>query len=218
DWIAAELSRIPGIRIERMPFILPEGPRVPVETEVEQVLAWIEGTEPGIVGVGAHLDSINMADPRSIDLAAPGANDDISGIAAMIHTAQEWAKAPRRKTGLFVAFNAEEQGLVGAKVLAERMVQEGWPLEAFLNMDMIANTGAQDMPTNDREIRVYSDENSRELARYAEFLQAASGDPFRIKLVLRPDRIRRGGDHTPLANKGFRAIRFTEALERYEVW
>ncbi|RYG38142.1 M20/M25/M40 family metallo-hydrolase [bacterium] len=217
DWIAQELAQIPGVRIERMRFELAEGPRVPLATEVEQVLAWIEGSEPGIVGVGAHLDSINMTDPRSIELLAPGANDDLSGIAAMIHAAALWAKKPRRKTGLFVAFNAEEQGLLGAKALAERTVGEDWPLEAFLNMDMIANIGAKDMAANDREIRVYSDEGSRELARYAEFLQSASGDPFRIKLVLRPDRIRRGGDHTPLAQRGYRAIRFTEAVERYDV-
>lgn len=223
NWIADELASIPGMRVERMAVPLVEGPRVPFATTAEQIIGIFPGTEREMIGVGAHLDTINMADPRSLDLEAPGANDDASGIAAMLRAAHRWSEKPRRKTGLFLAFTAEEQGLLGAKALVNRMVAESWPLEAFLNLDMISNTGAADMETNDREIRVYSNEHSRELARYAasapfRLMEREAGESaINVKMVLRPDRIRRGGDHTPLAQAGFRAIRFTEAVERYEV-
>ncbi|CAN5637190.1 M20/M25/M40 family metallo-hydrolase [soil metagenome] len=223
DWITVELASIPGMRVEQMNVRLVEGPRIPFDTDGVQILGVLPGSDPEMIGVGGHLDTINMSNPRSLDLEAPGANDDASGIAAMLRSARRWAEKPRRKTGLFVAFTAEEQGLLGAKALAARMIEENWPLEAFLNLDMISNTGAADMETNDREVRVYSNDHSRELARYAasapfRLMEKEAGESeIDVKMVLRPDRIRRGGDHTPLAQAGFRAIRFTEALERYEV-
>ena len=68
------------------------------------------------------------------------------------------------------------------------------------------------------EIRAASaegDSPSRELARFVEETGRAKGMGLRARLVLRPDRFMRGGDHLPFNDAGFAAARFTSSSEVY---
>lgn len=108
----------------------------------------------GAVLVTAHLDSTadqgEYADenghPREYDPAvdpAPGADDDGSGVAAVMAAAEclsaivESDRKPTR-TVRFVLFNAEEQGLVGSKAYARAAAAAGDRIVGVLQMDMIA--------------------------------------------------------------------------------
>ncbi|MCX4539547.1 M20/M25/M40 family metallo-hydrolase [Streptomyces sp. NBC_01565] len=108
----------------------------------------------GAVLVTAHLDSTgNQGEyvdaaglPRPYDPAldpAPGADDDASGVAAVLAAAECLAaivaagRTPAR-TVRFVLFNAEEQGLVGSKVYARAAAAAGDDIAGVLQMDMIA--------------------------------------------------------------------------------
>jgi len=78
------------------------------------VLAFIQGSGEGYVVVGAHYDSIPSAG------SAPGAEDNGSGLAAMLTMAKAFAEAgvaPVRSV-YFVAFAAEEAGLLGSAAFA----------------------------------------------------------------------------------------------------
>ncbi|MFD3758770.1 M28 family metallopeptidase [Streptomyces sp. NPDC058622] len=117
----------------------------------------VEGSD-GAVLITAHLDSTAEqgefvdADglPRRYDPAvdpAPGADDDGSGVAAVLASAECLAAivaANRTPTHTvrFVLFNAEEQGLVGSKVYARAAASAGDTIAGVLQMDMIA--GRQD--------------------------------------------------------------------------
>jgi hypothetical protein len=95
------------------------------------------------VVIGAHLDHLGMGTSSSL---APGevavhngADDNASGVATMLALAQAAAAGPRGEQDLlFVAFGAEEMGLLGSKHFVER-----WPAEerartiAMLNFDMV---------------------------------------------------------------------------------
>ncbi|MFJ9413101.1 M28 family metallopeptidase [Streptomyces sp. NPDC101227] len=104
--------------------------------------------------VTAHLDSTAARGeffdsgglPRAYDPAidpAPGADDDGSGIAAVMAAAECLSamvadgRAPTR-TVRFVLFNAEEQGLVGSKAYARAAASAGDKIAGVLQMDMIA--------------------------------------------------------------------------------
>ncbi len=81
-----------GLRVRRLPV-----PALPADN-VEAELA---GSDPeaGIVVVGAHYDSVE---------GCPGANDNGTGVAAMLALARRFAKTRPARTLRFVAFSGEE--------------------------------------------------------------------------------------------------------------
>jgi extracellular elastinolytic metalloproteinase len=108
-------------------------------------LANVEGELAGasseLVLITAHLDSTAASSPPYHESSdpAPGADDDASGIAAVLSIA-EWfasqAETPAR-TLRFVLFNAEEEGLVGSQVYARDLRDSDAPVVAVFQMDMI---------------------------------------------------------------------------------
>ncbi|HZH99411.1 MAG TPA: M20/M25/M40 family metallo-hydrolase [Fimbriimonadaceae bacterium] len=232
EWLASEYRKIPGVEAELMKYVLPKGRRVPEDKEVVQVVAKLRGTAPDgerkVVIVGGHLDSLNLeVDP--VSGRAPGANDDASGVALSLELARVMSTRKWKHDLVFVGFSGEEQGLNGARALARRARAEGWRIEAMLNNDTVGSSGNLSGQRDEKHVRVFSDEppvrqadaepgplqNSRELARYIEFVTRKAVPDFSVKLVLRRDRFGRGGDHTPFSEEGFSAVRFIEVHEEY---
>lgn len=83
------------------------------------VIGKLDGTDLSheTIILGAHLDSVNWEDTFDI---APGVDDNGSGIALLLMAAKALAgAAPPRRTILFVAFNAEEEGCIGSQQFAK---------------------------------------------------------------------------------------------------
>lgn len=220
EWVAAQYRAIPGMEVEIMEFVLPVGRRVPEPTPVCQVIATLPGETDAIVMQSAHVDSF-VLEGEQATARAPGANDDASGVAVGICVAralatESGAPAPlsRRNTLKFVAYCGEEQGLLGAKALSARAVEEKWRVLGILNNDMVGSSRNLNGQQEGNALRLYSAEPAREFARYAEWTVRQAGD-FRLKIQLRADRFNRGGDHTPFANAGFPAVRLTEVFEEW---
>lgn len=221
EWLAGEYRKIDGMQVEVMRYTIPRGRRVPEDREVVQVVATLPGSSGRRLLMGGHLDSLNL----QVDAAtgrAPGANDDASGVAAALEVARVLATRKWEQTLVFVGFTGEEQGLHGARALAQRAKTEGWQLEAVFNNDTVGSSGNLAGQKNTRQVRVFSEEGttenphaSRELARFIEFATRGKVRGFGVKLVLRRDRFGRGGDHTPFAEAGFNAVRFIEVHEEY---
>ena len=221
--------------------------RIPRPTKITNVYAILRGTEPEqakrMVLVTGHYDSrnTNVLDDHG---AAPGANDDASGVAVSLECARALSKLKFPSSIVFVAVAGEEQGLVGSGHLAKLAKDEGWQLEAVLNNDIVGgNTTPGDTlqrkdrvrvfsegvpvtatPEEERRIRALGKENdspSRELARAIEdtartyFAGRGPKKAFSAFLVNRPDRYLRGGDHSSFNNQGFAAVRLTEWREDY---
>jgi dipeptidyl aminopeptidase/acylaminoacyl peptidase len=114
-----------------------------VGLELHNVEAELPGQSPELVLVTAHLDS-TAAFHEPYDPAvdpAPGADDDASGIAAVLAIARRFATLAATttitRTVRFVLFNAEEQGLVGSKAYARLSKSRGEAIAAVWQMDMI---------------------------------------------------------------------------------
>jgi Zn-dependent M28 family amino/carboxypeptidase len=215
DWIEAQYQAL-GLRTEQMEYILPVGKRVAEPTGATQVLAFLPGKTDRRIIVSAHFDTLNLSEDQATG-RAPGANDDASGIAVGLETARVMADTIWENTVVFAAFSGEEQGLCGARALAKRAKEEGWEIDAVLNYDMVGNAGNLRGKREDSQVRCFSDDQSRELARWLEWLVRDEDFGFGLKLVLRHDRFGRGGDHTPFNQEGFRAVRFTEVYEDYSL-
>ena len=215
------------------------GRRVPTPTEVMNVLAIQKGTtDPDrVIIIAGHLDS-RVSDVMDFTSDAPGANDDASGVAAVIEAARVLSKHRFPATLVFAALSGEEQGLYGGKILANYARAKGWKVEADLNNDIIGNSRGQSGVMNNTQVRVFSegtkavetpeqansrrynggevDSPSRNLARYLDGLAERYLNNFDVVMVYRTDRYGRGGDQVPLLEAGYPAVRVTEAAENYD--
>ena len=218
-----------------------DGRRIAVDSQLGNVMATLKGTDSSddrILIISGHLDS-RVTDVMDAKSDAPGANDDGSGVAAMMELAKIMSKRSFPYTIIFVAVTGEEQGLYGARHLAELAKKENWNIVAMLNNDMIGNSLSSGTNLRDNtKVRVFSeatpyletedeakmrklinrdnDSPSRLLARYIKTTTDQYVDQLEINLVYRNDRFLRGGDHTPFSQNGFTAIRYCEMNENHD--
>jgi hypothetical protein len=185
----------------------------------ENVVAILPGTDPILSKiayvVSGHFDSMpsSVMDPTA---EAPGADDDASGVAVSVESARLLSAGSYRATLVFVAVSGEEQGLLGGTRMLTYLKDHGYTVGAFLDNDIV---GADFAPGAPHRVRLFSgggpdgvDSPSRDLARAAEDILGAEA----VRLVLRLDRLGRGGDHRPFVEAGLPAVRFTEPLENYD--
>ncbi len=87
-----------------------------------------------IVLIGGHFDS--FAGPR-YPSDCPGADDNASGTACAMAAARAFRNMSFKRTVRYVAFGAEEQGVIGSKAYANYCAQKGEKVVAVLNADMV---------------------------------------------------------------------------------
>lgn len=95
-----------------------------------------EGTSPElpVFVVSAHYDHVGIRDGR----VYRGADDNASGVAVLLELARRCAAQPFRHTVLFVAFDAEEQGLRGARAFVAAPPVPRDRIGLNVNLDMVA--------------------------------------------------------------------------------
>jgi Peptidase family M28 len=217
-----------------------DGRRIVADAQVANVVAKLPGTNPNdprIIIVSGHLDSRNK-DVMDAEGAAPGANDDGSGVALVLELARILSQKEFSATLVFVAFTGEEQGLKGATYLADKAKEMSWKIEAVLNNDIVGNSNSSETNiSNNTVMRVFSetiplaedergasirrsinsdnDSPSRQLARYIKEVGERYVDHMEVKLIYRNDRFLRGGDQTPFMKNGFTAVRMSEMNENF---
>ncbi|NWJ41935.1 MAG: M20/M25/M40 family metallo-hydrolase [Geothrix sp.] len=105
------------------------------------VLGRLEGSDPVLrqeaILIGAHMD--HLGQPNGV--LHPGADDNASGVAALLEIARAFASSPvrPRRTLLFAFWTGEEEGKFGSGHYTRH---PRWPLattRAYLNLDMIGH-------------------------------------------------------------------------------
>ncbi len=121
-------------------------PLPPGALRTSNVLARIPGTAPDaatrpVFVLGAHRDHIGHGGPSS---RAPGsteihngADDNASGVAALLELARQLRARPVERTVVLVWFGAEELGLLGSRFLVEHPLPATQQVGAMMNMDMV---------------------------------------------------------------------------------
>jgi Zn-dependent M28 family amino/carboxypeptidase len=241
-WLASEFNSISNncegrLRVET-PSQVMTAERLPGPTEVMDVLGVLPGTtDPGrVIVISGHYDS-RVTDAKNFTSDAPGANDDASGVAAVIEAARVLCKQRFPATLVFAALAGEEEGLLGGKVLADYAAKQGWRVEADLNNDIVGNTEGMSGVRDNTHVRVFSegtrttetaeqadrrrynggevDSPSRNLARFMDSLADRYLTNLDVVMVYRTDRYGRGGDQVEMLRAGYPAVRVTEAVENY---
>jgi Zn-dependent M28 family amino/carboxypeptidase len=215
------------------------GRRVPTPAEVMDVVGIQKGTtDPErVIILTGHIDS-RVTDVMNSTSDAPGADDDGSGVAAVLEAARVLSRYKFAATIVYGVLSGEEQGLYGGKVLADYAKAQGWHVEADLNNDIVGGTKGMNGVVNNTRVRLFSegtrqtetadeakerrfaggenDSASRNVARYAKSLAEMYIPNWTVSVVYRLDRFGRGGDHSAFNDLGYPAVRFTENSEDYK--
>jgi Tfp pilus assembly protein FimT len=113
------------------------------EVTSNNILGFIDNQQAHTIIIGAHYDHLGRGDQGSSLAENPkgkihnGADDNASGVAALLELARYYSSNPRKENYnfLFVAFSGEELGLLGSKYVAERLRAED--MNVMINLDMI---------------------------------------------------------------------------------
>ena len=108
------------------------------ELKLYNIIGFLEGNEKKdeIVVISAHYDHLGMKSTGSGDLIFNGANDNATGVAAVLTLAEYFkSKNNNSRSILFIAFTAEEMGLVGSNYFGKTISPES--IVAGINIEMI---------------------------------------------------------------------------------
>jgi hypothetical protein len=195
-----------------------------VPTEQYNIIGYLQGTEPGagVLVIGAHYDSIGT-DFNDGNGYAPGANDNATGVAALLEMARIMSQRQFRSSVIFVAFSAEEVGRQGSKAFVTWARGRNIDIVGMINIDAIGNNNTRS-GSIDESLRIFSCETesictdrgaSRFMARAVEFLGFAHNSILEMKVERTADRDGRYGDHFSFSEGGYPAIRFISTLEEW---
>jgi peptidase M28-like protein len=246
QWILDEMKSFsPKLQVSFDTYQVPKQGRITRDVELRNVMAILPGRSPRRIYVSGHYDTVARpggqsssnssdgprdpdaptpppADPMApVDNLAPGVNDDGSGTALTIELARAFSQSgiDFDATLVFMCHVAEEQGLVGARLHAQKAAAEKIPIEAILNNDIVGGDTAGNGIVDGATIRLYSegpeDSPSRLLARFVQRWGARYVPSHRVRLMARPDRFGRGGDHSAYNQLGFTAVGFRESRENF---
>ncbi|GAA2003197.1 M28 family metallopeptidase [Catenulispora subtropica] len=245
NWVFAQLQAIAAtsggrMTVERQSFVQPAGSRIPVPTTITNVLATLKGTAPTerVYVVTGHLDS-RITDVMNFTDDAPGADDDGSGVAAVLETARLFATRSFPGTLVFGIVAGEEQGLYGSAFMARQMKAAGMDVQGMFSNDIIGASSAWDgTPPDPHTVRLFvegvptaetpaqtairqsvggeNDGPSRQLARFAQDVAVNDATDMTIRVVWRRDRYLRGSDHLSYLQLAYPAGRFTEPRENFD--
>ncbi|MBT4793525.1 MAG: M28 family peptidase [Halobacteriovoraceae bacterium] len=116
---------------------------------ISNIVGVIKGTDPKfkdeVVVLGAHMDHLGYGgessmEPSRVKKIHNGADDNASGTALVLKLAEKLSKKSLKRTHVFVLFNAEEMGLLGATYFVDtwsRYEPTYGKLVGMLNFDMV---------------------------------------------------------------------------------
>ena len=247
QWIFDEMkSYSPKLQVSFDTYQVAKQGRITRDVEVRNVIVMLPGKSARRIYVSGHYDTVARAggqstanatgptfrdpdapapppvDPNApLDNTAPGVNDDGSGTSIAIELARVFSQSgvDFDATLVFMCHVGEEQGLLGAKLHAEKAVKEKIRIDAVLNNDIVGNDKGGNGIIDGATIRVYSegpeDSPSRELARFVQRWGGRYVPSHKVRLMARPDRFGRGGDHSGYNQFGFAAVGFRESRENF---
>ena len=131
-------SGMGGVESRRCRYTVAPGARA----NVANVVGIIPGSDPAVrdevVLVGAHYDHLGMRPNESADSIFNGADDDASGVVAVLAIAHALASGPApRRTVVVAAMTGEEVGLVGTRWYVDHPVRPLQSMVANLEIEMI---------------------------------------------------------------------------------
>ena len=119
--------------------------------KTQNVIGYLPGESDSLIVLTAHYDHLGMMGSQAI---FPGANDNASGVAMLLDLSDFHSKNERKYTMVFIAFGAEELGLLGSRYFIENPLIDLNKIKFLLNFDM-AGTGDEGIQVVNGNIHRY---------------------------------------------------------------
>lgn len=182
--------------------------------KARNVIAVYEGTDPKlkdqVVVIGAHYDHLGVGKFGSrarnrMGEVHNGADDNATGAVGVLELAEAFAesKAVTKRSIMFILFDAEEKGLLGAHHFVKNPTVPIGNVVAMMNMDMIGHV-------TDNKMSVTGVGTCKEWAEICTV--AAIGSP--LKWTQRQGAFG-GSDHLPFLGKKIPVLMFNSGLHAY---
>lgn len=198
-----EIGLAPGIQIGEEESYLQKFGRS--NGQCFNVVGKIPGNDPALskecIVVGAHYDHLGYKIRGGDTLIFHGADDNASGVAALIETARNLKKVEKelKRTVFFVAFDAEELGLIGSQAMAKSSMSDH--VKLMINMDMIG------WLREAKRLRLIGVATLRDGRDIISTMPVPEG--LELKLINYNNDIFTASDHISFFNQGIPAMMFT---------
>ncbi len=235
-WVRAEFergSKATGgkLRVDLDTFHQPaRPPLIPHAADLTNVVATLPGPGKRVWVISAHYDS-RAADILDTQSPAPGADENASGVAALLETARALSPYDFNDTIVFLAATGGEQGGVGAAHWAGQARQQGLEVAGVIDLDAIGHTHGPGLG-NRRDLWLFAEgislakdaaslrplilaggENDtppRSLARAIRTATLRYVPAVDVRIIYRAAGYQGHGGQLPFLEKGIPAVGFTE--------
>jgi hypothetical protein len=244
-WVLQQMQAIAAtssgrMTVQKQTFVQPVATNIPVPTTISNVIATLKGTASPerFYVVTGHLDS-RVTDVLNFTSDAPGADDDGSGVAAVLELARLFATRQFPGTLVFATVAGEEQGLYGSGFMAAQMAAAGNDVQGMFSNDIVGASQAWDGTRPDpHTLRLFvegiptaataaqisvmqsvggeNDGATHQLARFVTDAAPFHLTDMNVRVIWRRDRYLRGSDHISFQRHGYPAARFTEPRENFD--
>ncbi|HOM36955.1 MAG TPA: M20/M25/M40 family metallo-hydrolase [Bacteroidales bacterium] len=184
-----------------------------VEGQSSNIVTYITGSDPVLrhqyIVIGAHYDHLGMGGPSTLsrvpDISAIhyGADDNASGVALLLEIAKYFKNQPikPKRSLIFVAFGAEERGLLGSKFFVENPFTDLKNIVLMINLDMVGRLKPE---------KVLSIGGTGTFTTADSILNVVNKN-FNFKLVLSPEGSG-PSDHAPFYAKNIPVLFFSSGM------
>ena len=171
----------------------------------KNVVAIVPGTDPALIHeyitVGAHLDHVAPVDGQ----VRNGADDNASGSSGVIEVAEAMAMNPGRRPVVFIAFTAEEMGLLGSNYFLNTGTLDKEMIKFNLNLDMIGRSSEENAETRAH----YLVTHKKYLNQLSSFVGEINSNTINYPLLYNNDEDSPGAsDHETFIDAGIPAFFF----------
>ena len=196
NWLEAEFAAL-GLTVSTFDY----------DSGADNVIGELPGVkDPSkIVIIGGHYDSINYAGSAAV---APGADDDASGVSAVLEIARILSQQQFDYTIRFIGWSGEESGLLGSEAYAAHLDNINADVVAMIQLDMVAyrapgDTRSVDFVTNNTDPAL----NAFAMAVYTAYVPS---------ILVQSGSLSGGtSDHQPFFQHGFPACFPFEDIGQY---
>lgn len=167
------------------------------------VIGYLNNNKENTIIIGAHYDHIGYGGIYSLDSKGMdkntihnGADDNSSGVALLLNLAEQLIKENNSNNNyLFIAFSAEELGLLGSKYFVENPLIDLKNANYMINLDMVGRLNKE------KELSIFGAGTSPILKQVIN----STNNNFSLKII---DDGTGPSDHTSFYNKGIPVLFF----------
>jgi hypothetical protein len=153
---------------------------------LKNVICHKQGLTNKVIAICAHYDSI-MEEINNAEDRAPGADDNASGVSAVLEIARLLHEVELQHSIQFIFFSGEEQGQWGSKNYAQSIKENKVEFHRLINLDMVGNPPyPQTKVIIERDTGNKVSSNDQDSQSYGEFMKQMAMNYTDLQVIMGP--------------------------------